>query len=100
MRCKYCGSEMILDDVDKNFDGNQDNYWICNKCHSSCFEKIRYNKSVGKAFEPSENARHKVERVDNLMYNGCEPHWHCKHCDQYTPFHCYSKEELETQLLC
>lgn len=25
--------------------------------------------------------KHKVELVHNLMYKGCEPHWHCTQCD-------------------
>ena len=39
---------------------------------------------------------HKVVRVDNLMYKGCEPHWKCIYCNNYYPFHCYSKEEIES----
>ena len=39
--------------------------------------------------------RHQIKRVDDLMYKGCEPHWHCIICGGYWPFHCYSKEELE-----
>lgn len=39
--------------------------------------------------------KHKVELVKDLMYKGCELHWHCVHCDDYIPVHCYSKEELE-----
>lgn len=42
---------------------------------------------------------HEVERVENLMYKGCEPHWHCIHCDNYWPFHCYSRKDLE-QMTC
>ena len=44
--CKYCGEKMALDDVDYNFKGNQDNYWLCDNCHASAIEKIRYGKSV------------------------------------------------------
>ena len=45
------------------------------------------------------NKKHQVKRVDNLMYKGCEPHWHCPNCDEYWPFHCYSKSDLE-QMEC
>lgn len=38
---------------------------------------------------------HKVERVDDLMYKGCEPHWHCIQCDDYWPFHCFTDKQLE-----
>ena len=44
--CKYCGKLMTLDDIDYNFEGNQNNYWTCFDCKSSCFEKIRYGKSI------------------------------------------------------
>lgn len=46
MKCKFCNNEMRLDDVDYNFKGNQDNYYICDKCNASAFEKIRYYKSI------------------------------------------------------
>ena len=42
---------------------------------------------------------HEVVRFDNLMYQGCEPHWHCIHCEDYWPFHCYGKKDLE-QMHC
>lgn len=40
---------------------------------------------------------HKVIRVDNLMYDGCEPHWKCTRCGKCVPFHCYTKEQFENQ---
>lgn len=55
MKCHFCDSEMILDDCDYNFKGNKDNYWICEKCNSFTFEKIRYGKSIYKEFHKSEN---------------------------------------------
>lgn len=44
MKCRYCGYEMRLVDVDKNFKGNEDRYYICDTCNSGCIEEIRYNK--------------------------------------------------------
>ena len=41
--------------------------------------------------------KHKVVRIDNLMYNGCEPHWKCTRCGKCVPFHCYTKEQFENQ---
>ena len=55
MICKYCGKEMNLDDVDYNFKGNQDNYWLCDNCHASAFEKIRYGKSVKVDFQKEDD---------------------------------------------
>lgn len=40
---------------------------------------------------------HKAIRIDNLMYEGCEPHWKCIHCGKCVPFHCWSKIEFESQ---
>ena len=46
MKCRNCGNEMRLDDVDYNFKGNQNNYFLCDVCQTAAFEKIRYGKSV------------------------------------------------------
>ena len=55
MICKTCGAKMHLDDVDYNFKGNQNNYWICSECKTTCFEKIRYHKSIYKEFHERED---------------------------------------------
>lgn len=53
LQCKYCRKAMKLDDVDFNFTGNKDNYWIC-ECGASAFEKIRYGKSISVNFSKDE----------------------------------------------
>ena len=45
MYCRYCKSEMYLDDKDYNFKGNFDNYWNCPNCQTSCIEEVRFNKT-------------------------------------------------------
>lgn len=45
MKCKYCGNEMKLDDVDYNFKGNRDNYWLCD-CGASAIVKVRFSRTV------------------------------------------------------
>ena len=45
MICKECGAEMVLDDKDTRFKGNYDNYWICEKCQTSCVEEVRFSQS-------------------------------------------------------
>lgn len=45
MKCRACGLEMALDDVNVNFKGNKDNYWICENCNTSCIEQIRYGQT-------------------------------------------------------
>ena len=55
MECKYCKTEMRLDDVDFNFKGNKDKYFICDNCNASALEKIRYGKTVSVSFEQGES---------------------------------------------
>ena len=49
--CKHCNKEMFLDDVDFNFKGNQDEYWLCEKCGDSVFAKVRYGKVISQKYE-------------------------------------------------
>ena len=37
---------MFLDDKDFNFKGNYDNYWCCEKCQTSCIERVRFAQPV------------------------------------------------------
>lgn len=43
-KCRKCGSEIMVDDVDYNFDSYQNEYLICNNCKMSIFVKVRYGK--------------------------------------------------------
>lgn len=43
-QCLFCCKEMLIDDIDYNFDGCQDEYWLCPNCNSSLFRKVRYRK--------------------------------------------------------
>lgn len=54
MKCKKCNCEMLLDDVDFNFEGNQDNYWLCEKCEIGCIEKIRFGRSIKVIWDEEE----------------------------------------------
>ena len=45
LKCKICGKDLTIDDIDYRFDGCQDEYWICENCQgSSAFVKVRYKK--------------------------------------------------------
>lgn len=48
--CPNCGAEMYLDDIDYNFRGNQDEYWVCEKCCSTVIVEIRYSKECKRHF--------------------------------------------------
>ena len=54
MKCKNCGKEMRKDDVDYNFKGNYDIYWICDECNISCEEKVRYGKTINEIWSEEE----------------------------------------------
>ena len=45
MVCKECKKQMILDDRDYHFKGNVDKYWLCEHCHTTCIEEIRFSQS-------------------------------------------------------
>lgn len=54
MKCKNCENQMIKDDVDFNFKGNYDNYWICENCFTSYIEKIRFGKQFEIIWDENE----------------------------------------------
>ena len=53
-KCKYCDTEMEMDDIDFNFKGNQDEYFTCPTCTSTLYRKIRYGKVVYNGWTKSE----------------------------------------------
>lgn len=72
LTCKNCGKEMKLDDKEVRFEGNRDNYWLCD-CGTGCFEKIRFGKSHSKDWsEPEEeivlSLDDEIKRVEKLIY--------------------------------
>lgn len=44
--CPNCKNGMRLDDIDYNFDGCQDEYWLCNDCEITAYVKVRYANVV------------------------------------------------------
>jgi len=67
-------------------------------CCYSCTDEDCTNRCIyPKCTHKLEVKTHEMVRVDNLMYRGCEPHWKCKHCVVCIPFHCFTKEQCETQ---
>ena len=57
MICKECGSKMYLDDKDRRFKGNYDNYWCCenDKCITSCVEEVRFGQSFKEIWHSENN---------------------------------------------
>ena len=45
-KCPVCGKDLIKDDIDYNFRGNQDEISACNNCHNIYFTKVRYDKII------------------------------------------------------
>lgn len=54
MKCPYCGSDLILDDIDYNFSGNQDEYYVCSHCKKSFIYKIRFGKIFKRVADENE----------------------------------------------
>ena len=54
MICKYCNTQMRLDDHDFNFKGNYDNYYECPNCETSCKVRVRFGKTYDEHWH-SEN---------------------------------------------
>lgn len=52
--CKLCNHYLYLDDIDYDFIGKQDEYWLCSHCTASMTVYVRYNKVYGITFNQGE----------------------------------------------
>lgn len=55
MICRECGAKMYLDDKDRRFPGNCDNYWNCPACQTGCIEEIRFGQSFKEIWHSENN---------------------------------------------
>jgi len=62
MICRECGAKMRLDDVDYDFKGKYDNYWVCDNCQTSCIEEVRFSQRFREHWH-SENDGVKDETI-------------------------------------
>lgn len=62
-KCINCNREMILDDIDFNFEGNQDNYYICSKCNSEIIQNVRFGKIIRNIYIDEDGKIINVEQV-------------------------------------
>lgn len=60
LKCKFCGSDMTLDDTDFNFPGNHDDYWFCPKCEASCLQAIRFNRPFKEYWISGDGEQHDI----------------------------------------
>lgn len=70
MICKYCNSEMRLDDKDRDFPGKYDNYWICNNCTGSCIEEVRFSQRFREIWHCENNNEVQDEIVKYQVHRG------------------------------
>ncbi len=54
MKCKYCESEMCLDDMN-TLGCITMNYWVCDNCGASAIEEIKHWEYNKLTFEAPEN---------------------------------------------
>lgn len=63
-KCPKCGKAMELDDIDYNFKGNQNEYWICDdSCCMSAFVKVRYGKALNISYTDEDANQVKWEKL-------------------------------------
>ena len=62
-KCFNCDHEMILDDIDFKFEGNQDNYFICTKCNSEIIQNVRFGKINRNIYIDEEGKIINIEKV-------------------------------------
>lgn len=67
MTCKYCNSEMRIDDRDKRFKGCLDVYWICDNCTGSCIEEIRFSQRYRELWHSENNNEVKDEIIKHKI---------------------------------
>lgn len=54
MKCRECGRDMRLDNVNRKFKGNEVNYYVCEHCKTDCIEQSRYGQTWRESWH-SEN---------------------------------------------
>ena len=53
-KCKKCDTYFYLDDIDYDFEGKQDEYWVCPCCNSTMKVMVRYSKVKGITFSKGD----------------------------------------------
>lgn len=46
-KCKFCNNYLILDDIDADFIGKQNETWVCSECEAFMEVIVKYNKVYG-----------------------------------------------------
>lgn len=60
--CPVCKQKMYLDDVDYDFKGKFDAWWLCEKCNITAFQKVRFGKSYSITFEDEKGDAIKITK--------------------------------------
>ena len=70
MFCKECNAKMRLDDTDRNFPGNEDEYWVCDNCVTSCIREVRFHQPFKDIWHSENNnqvkdyeIKHNIDRT-------------------------------------
>ncbi len=56
--CEHCKSEMYLDSIECDFNGNQNEYWRCSECNSFMVVEIRNGKEFN---------RYDIDDIDDFI---------------------------------
>lgn len=55
MKCRECGSDMYVDDVDFGFKGKYDQYFMCPNCQTSCIVQVRFSRIFRELWHSENN---------------------------------------------
>lgn len=70
MKCKECGGSMYIDDRERRFKGNEDIYWNCTECQTSCIEEIRFGQRFRELWHSENNNRVKDYAIKYKIVKG------------------------------
>ena len=66
--CPRCQTKLVVDDIDFNFKGNQDESLICPNCLIYIYSKIRYGKICKVRIEEPNDEDEKQRMIELLNY--------------------------------
>ena len=66
MKCRECGADMFLDDVDIINHSSKDIYYNCTECQTSCIVEVRCGFNIGENWHSENNGDVKDIYIDTF----------------------------------
>lgn len=64
MKCRECGAEMYLDDLDRISRHSKDEYWNCPNCQTGCIKVFRCGFTMYEIWHTENNNKVKEYIID------------------------------------